>query len=668
MKLNKFKRNIIITVTTFSNLFTIPTIAQVTIGSVVKPSQGALLDLKEREGSVTANKGLMLPRVELQTRDLLLPMFDEADNVAYIKGGNRYSRSEEDLAHSGLLVYNVADCKLFGKGLYVWSGKEWNSLTSKTPIGITTQDRLDLLSGQDKRGAHPANLQINWAGGTELVWSIESGVNKLPNIDQTNDNNQNPITNSPVNMQFNSFFTEEEVNTNPWLVKESILKLKTSCESEKDVLLKQINYALKVDGSLKGNRVVIRGQQSTFQVEGNVKWIANLTQDKNQMIDRSATDLGVEKGQELENGTAAKTSFTYKVDQSKKYYSAEITFQDAQTPHRSNDVTMSIINCAATTQEPSLKEWAIRAGFTEQEVNSLNNYLGKGQTLLDSTGKPKTNSNGLQLHKDQDGNLFLSQNFDPNSLDGDNERWMIFNLAAKTFVPVNNRTGSDKTILNPMSTSPSYPGSGLPGWLYSSSGAGTNNSNYTKNPRLGLLYNWAGATNSRGGTNGNTAFYDGATEITPIIQGICPAGWHIPNDYEFTRLEEILSENAPIFSYDALADFTPIPHDNVHGYRGKIQGRVMRETCEPSGKGAEGSAKIISDDPNHRPGFIGLLTGYATSASYIADFGNSVNFWTSSGNGSSSWCRYLDNRQPNAHKYNASRTNQVSVRCKKDAK
>lgn len=667
MKLNRQITDTIISITILTTAFTTLLSAQVTIGSKIAPVSGALLDLKESGDMISANKGLILPRVELSNGNLLLPMFDEVDNDTYIKDGERFNLSEENLLHSGLLVYNTTECKLYGKGLYVWTGIEWSSLTAKTPIGIKTEDQLILASGQDKRGAQPTSLRIDWAGGEALDWGITTGVNKYPNIDSSNDNNPNPITSSPAIMQFNSTFTEEEINTNPWLVKESILKLRTSCGSEKDVLLKQLNYALKVDGSLKGNRVVIRGTQSTFQVEGNVKWIANLTNDTHQVINVSETDLGVAKGQELSNGTAAKTPFTYKIDPNKKYYSAEITFQDAQTPCRSNDVTMSVINCATTTQEPSLKEWAVRAGFTEQEVYSLNDYLGKGQTLLDSKGNPKTNPNGLQLHKDQDGNLFLSQNFDPTNLDGDNERWMIFNLSAKTFVPSANRTGSDKTILRALPSSPSYPGSGLPGWLYSSSGAGTSNASYTKNPRLGLLYNWAAATNSRGGSNGTASFSDGATENTPRIQGICPSGWHIPNDYEFTVLEEILSQNAPVFSYDAVADFTPIPQVNVHGYRGKIQGRVMREACEPSGAGAEGSAKIISDDPNHRPGFIGLLTGYATSASYITDFGNSVNFWTSSGNGGSSWCRYLDNRQPNAHKYNASRTNQVSVRCKKDA-
>lgn len=107
--------------------------AQVTVGSGIEPMKGALLDMKENQAkadNTTATKGLELPRVALQKRNELYPMF-EADGSEYKIGGVQYPKADEDNRHIGLVVYNLTPgvCNTPTEGLcpgvYVWDGALW---------------------------------------------------------------------------------------------------------------------------------------------------------------------------------------------------------------------------------------------------------------------------------------------------------------------------------------------------------------------------------------------------------------------------------------------------------------------------------------------------------------------------------------------------------------
>lgn len=97
--------------------------AQVTIGTLEKPIDGSLLQLKnipESEGNnVNSDKGLLLPRVHLTSISDLYPMFP----IEYDKG-------TQDPLHTGLIVYNVNE-ELYngdGAGMYYWDGEKWYGL------------------------------------------------------------------------------------------------------------------------------------------------------------------------------------------------------------------------------------------------------------------------------------------------------------------------------------------------------------------------------------------------------------------------------------------------------------------------------------------------------------------------------------------------------------
>jgi uncharacterized protein (TIGR02145 family) len=113
-----------------AGLLSLPSHAQVTIGSGIKPVGGALLDLKETTpaaDNTNATKGLALPRVSLTDPDKLYPMFTGVYDAA------------EDAKHTGLTVYNLNRCFSVapgkgGPGVYVWSGTEWQYMGKANDI------------------------------------------------------------------------------------------------------------------------------------------------------------------------------------------------------------------------------------------------------------------------------------------------------------------------------------------------------------------------------------------------------------------------------------------------------------------------------------------------------------------------------------------------------
>ncbi len=89
--------------------------SQVTIGSVITPQEGSLLELREyetKQDGTTSTKGLLLPRVELTSyRDLKDIGVTETDLRPQI----------------GMLVYHTSteNCNYIPHGVYLWTGEEW---------------------------------------------------------------------------------------------------------------------------------------------------------------------------------------------------------------------------------------------------------------------------------------------------------------------------------------------------------------------------------------------------------------------------------------------------------------------------------------------------------------------------------------------------------------
>jgi uncharacterized protein (TIGR02145 family) len=202
-------------------------------------------------------------------------------------------------------------------------------------------------------------------------------------------------------------------------------------------------------------------------------------------------------------------------------------------------------------------------------------------------------------------------------------------------------------------------------------------STFENNPHYGLLYNWAAASGRPGGDNVVDSEGVGKTPPgTTPYRGICPQGWHLPSDYEWSQLEKEIATNPGNYSSQTVAygnwndstSFFPISGD--FGRRPIINGgsnidtnwgRQMKSTTPVNGTTTNGSSKTREDD-----GFDALLIGCVNGSGGVEGYGQHANFWSSSSNSSSGIYRYLEYNYTSVNRQNQYKYYLFSVRCKKD--
>ncbi|MFT4224368.1 MAG: FISUMP domain-containing protein [Dysgonomonas sp.] len=217
---------------------------------------------------------------------------------------------------------------------------------------------------------------------------------------------------------------------------------------------------------------------------------------------------------------------------------------------------------------------------------------------------------------------------------------------------------------------------------------------------MGFLYTWDAATAGKGGVNGRGNIYrlDAANTNTndesnwsylpaqladptiPFpgnggqgnyewrIQGICPAGWHLPSDYEWTELENVIIKNTTDYAYVgqniSLDGMSNILDGTETGPRGWTLGQAMKEVCGVTATGGPTNGLSYSITQN---GFNVLLAGAGNSGS-VGEIDRTAQFWSSSsGGGNLAWYRALTDVDATVIKLNArNRGFLSSIRCKKD--
>ena len=117
------------------------------------------------------------------------------------------------------------------------------------------------------------------------------------------------------------------------------------------------------------------------------------------------------------------------------------------------------------------------------------------------------------------------------------------------------------------------------------------------------------------------------------VRGLCPSGWHVPTDGEWTVMTDVLGGES-------------------------VAGGQMKTTYGwyNGGNGTNSS------------GFSGLPGGYRSDANgYFYDAGGSGVWWSSSPDGSSAWARALSSNYENVGRGSDFQRNGFSVRCVRDA-
>jgi len=157
-------------------------------------------------------------------------------------------------------------------------------------------------------------------------------------------------------------------------------------------------------------------------------------------------------------------------------------------------------------------------------------------------------------------------------------------------------------------------------------------------PIYGRLYTWAAVI------NGESVEQTTSTRV----QGVCPDGWHVPDDAEWKKLERYLGMT------DRESDLT--------GWRGTNEGLMLRET------GTSHWFDYTDYIPGtNTSGFTALPAGSRSYNGSFNDLMRRANFWSATENiGSFAWCRRMYYNGSEVFRYDDIKTRAYSVRCVKD--
>ena len=133
-------------------------------------------------------------------------------------------------------------------------------------------------------------------------------------------------------------------------------------------------------------------------------------------------------------------------------------------------------------------------------------------------------------------------------------------------------------------------------------------------PTYGYLYNWAAVMNGASSSNANPSG----------VQGICPTGWHVPSDAEWTQFTDYVSSKS---QYQCNSSSINI-------------GKALADT---TGWRSNTTICAVGNMPstNNATGFSALPAGYYYDSGYYV-FGFCAYFWSATDDGIHyAWHRYL---------------------------
>ena len=156
----------------------------------------------------------------------------------------------------------------------------------------------------------------------------------------------------------------------------------------------------------------------------------------------------------------------------------------------------------------------------------------------------------------------------------------------------------------------------------------------------GYLYNWAAVMHS-----------EASSETNPSgVQGICPNGWHVPSDAEWTQLTDYVSSHSEYWCGSDPSD-------------------IAKSLAADTGWGEENDECTIGYNlnANNATGFSALPAGcFNTSGEYLY-FGQSIYIWSSTANTEYyAYTRYLGFGRTDVYRSYRYKKFSGSVRCLRD--
>ncbi len=155
----------------------------------------------------------------------------------------------------------------------------------------------------------------------------------------------------------------------------------------------------------------------------------------------------------------------------------------------------------------------------------------------------------------------------------------------------------------------------------------------------GYLYNWKAVMGNSSSSSANPSG----------VQGICPTGWHVPGDAEWTQLTNYVSSQTQ------------------YQCNGSSE-NIAKALASTTGWSSSTTTCAVGNDPssNNATGFSALPAGYYYDG-YYAVFGGGALFWSASEyNGYYAYARGLYYDNVGVYRYGDYKYNGFSVRCLRD--
>ena len=170
----------------------------------------------------------------------------------------------------------------------------------------------------------------------------------------------------------------------------------------------------------------------------------------------------------------------------------------------------------------------------------------------------------------------------------------------------------------------------------------------------GLLYNWNAAVDTFNAAFGETSTNSSSSNAVSVTfsgqrRGICPQGWHVPSDAEWTQLTDYVNSQEQY---------------RCNGTSGYIAKALASETGWSVNSG---SCSVGNSPTNNRTGFTAVPAGFYNGS--FTHFGTGLNIWSATQNSYRVWRRYMfteNNSNGVTRAYDFGKNFGCSVRCLRD--
>lgn len=206
-------------------------------------------------------------------------------------------------------------------------------------------------------------------------------------------------------------------------------------------------------------------------------------------------------------------------------------------------------------------------------------------------------------------------------------------------------------------------------------------------PQQGILYSWSAVTkDSQQKLDQKQSTVLDATpgtneveRVEILIQGICPNGWHVPSDREWTALTKELYLNPTQYSNYESSEIPSLSWNSAWDTATDAEQASTNDNDSDSygaGNVAKDLCKVLRTDdllppqkgfskPLKEGGFNVQFTGFVSS-SHSFDYGLKSFLWSASANSNTAYVRMFSAYKSGVQKINSEKTDLHSVRCKRN--